>query len=478
MVAFKRSAGRLARPNGSAIAAAAAFFLLAAFPPGAVADGAGAKPVYAKQPIFQMQRLRNHSPGLVELGDGSLLACWFNGSGEQRADDVQILGSWLVPSATGSAAWSPPFQLADTPGFPDCNPALFFGRDGALWLMWAVIKANDWGSSIIKYRKAEPGAAPPDIHWEWQDILHVHPPHFRGEYLSEALSVPLDLWSFIPKIRAEVEYNRLYDNIALTLLGVVLLASAAALALKRRWIPKKSLLAVPALALFLGAAGFHALFQTLGDKYSTRLGWMVQCKPLLTHEGTLLVPLYSDTFSMSLIARTEDNGRTWSFGEPLIGIGNIQPALIQKEDGTIVALMRDNGPYGRIRTASSRDGGKTWSEVTSTELRNPGSSIDVLKLRNGRWVLIHNDLMKGRHRLLASISDDEGKTWKWRRYLERTEPYEADYHYPTAIQTRDGMIHCVYSQHYPDGRSTILHASFNEAWVQAGGGSAADSNSG
>jgi hypothetical protein len=47
-----------------------------------------------------------------------------------------------------------------------------------------------------------------------------------------------------------------------------------------------------------------------------------------------------------------------------VGFGNIQPSLIRKSDGTIVAMMRENGPRQRIRNASSSDEGMTWSAVT------------------------------------------------------------------------------------------------------------------
>ena len=33
------------------------------------------------------------------------------------------------------------------------------------------------------------------------------------------------------------------------------------------------------------------------------------------------------------------------------------------------------------------------------------------------------------------------------------------------IQTRDGLIHCVYSYFVPDGKS-MKHAVFNESWIR------------
>jgi predicted neuraminidase len=95
---------------------------------------------------------------------------------------------------------------------------------------------------------------------------------------------------------------------------------------------------------------------------------------------------------------------------------------------------------------------------------NPGSGLDGVRLANGHWLLVYNDTTHGRNSLLVSISDDEGKTWKWQRHLEKEAT--GSYHYPSAIQARDGTIHVVYSYFVKGGKS-MKHAAFNEAWVQA-----------
>ena len=49
------------------------------------------------------------------------------------------------------------------------------------------------------------------------------------------------------------------------------------------------------------------------------------------------------------MAISDDRGETWTASRPLIGFGNIQPSLVRKNDGELVAFMRDNGPHHRIR---------------------------------------------------------------------------------------------------------------------------------
>jgi len=222
-----------------------------------------------------------------------------------------------------------------------------------------------------------------------------------------------------------------------------------------------------------------------GDKLTRRLGWMTRVHPLVLEDGRIIVPLYSDRFSFSLMTISDDGGATWHTSDPLVGGGNIQPTLARRKDGSLVALMRDNGPAPkRVHTSVSTDRGETWSTVTDSDLPNPGTGLDVVVLKSGRWALIYNDIERGRYSLAVSLSDDEGRTWNATRHLER-DPVEpggdahGQYHYPSIIQARDGLLHASYSYFAPPARSVrdaqgrplrkaIKHAAFDEAWIQAG----------
>jgi predicted neuraminidase len=179
--------------------------------------------------------------------------------------------------------------------------------------------------------------------------------------------------------------------------------------------------------------------------------------------GRILLPLYTDTFSISIMAVSDDDGATWYASKPLLGFGAIQPAVLRRDSGELVAYMRENGVTDRIRMATSADDGLTWGPVTAAELPNPGSGLDGVRLASGHWLLVYNDTVNGRNSLAVSISDDEGKTWKWTRHLEKHP--QGSYHYPSVIQGRDGTIHAVYS-YFVDGGKSMKHAAFNEAWVQ------------
>jgi predicted neuraminidase len=209
---------------------------------------------------------------------------------------------------------------------------------------------------------------------------------------------------------------------------------------------------------------------------------MTRAHPFLADQTRLIVPLYSDGFSLSLMAITDDWGKTWHTSSPLCAAGNIQPSLARRKDGSLYCLMRDNGPPPkRLHQSESRDRGETWSPVTDSSIPNPGSGAELVGLRNGHWALINNDTENGRNSLCVSLSDDEGRTWKWKRHLEFDPegPAAGSYHYPSLIQSRDGSLHVSYSYHLSckdrkqdaQGRcstKSIKHAHFNEAWVMRG----------
>ncbi len=97
------------------------------------------------------------------------------------------------------------------------------------------------------------------------------------------------------------------------------------------------------------------------DKFARRMGWMTRVHPFVLNDRSWILPLYSDGFDLSIMALTDDAGVTWTASQPLVGVGNIQPSLIRKKDGGLVAYMRHNGlPPKRIQVSESGDQGRTW----------------------------------------------------------------------------------------------------------------------
>jgi predicted neuraminidase len=409
------------------------FVLTAAVAAASAAVGArqaGERPFLTSQLVFPLEHWHNHASMVVELPGGDLFVCWFHGSGERTADDVVVRGARL---RKGRTSWSAPFLLADTPGYPDTNATIFLDPKKRLWLMWPTILANEWHTALMKYKISSDYRGDGAPRWDVSEVLHVTP----GDEFAATV-------------------NREVDR---------LLASG----------PQDE--RVKSYA--------ERVRQNAADKLYRRLGWMTRAHPYVLDGTRLIVPLYSDGFSFSLMAISDDWGATWKTSTPLVGRGNIQPTLAKKKDGTLVAYMRDNGPPPkRLMISRSTDRGETWSAVEDSELPNPGAGAEVLVLKSGDWALIYNDLERGRYRLAVSLSEDEGRTWRWTRYLER-DPDSTDerqlgqYHYPSIIQAADGTLHATYSFFAPSAsvtpdaekrlpRKSIKHAHFNEAWIKGG----------
>ena len=379
-----------------------------------------AEPTFRSELVFPLHKQHNHAPGIAELPTGDLLISWYRGSGERKADDVAIFGS--VQKA-GQTTWGETFLMVDTPGFPDGNTALHVDSQKRLWLIWPLVIANTWESCVPTYLIADKFDEKGQPIWSKSGTIWLKPDDFNEEGQQ-------GLVEFVKRMEKP---------------------------------PTDEMKAK--LVVFR---------ERLADKLYQRLGWQVRCKPTVLPSGRIILPLYSDTYSFSLMAISDDNGATWKASKPLMGFGNIQPTVLRRDDGTLVTYMRENGPVNKIRVAESKDDGMTWGPVGNLPIPNPGAGVDAVRLQNGHWFLVYNDQENGRNSLAVSISTDEGRSWTdpsgknpntKTRHLEHQS--KGSFHYPAVIQSKDGLIHVVYSYFIDDEGKSMKHAVFNEEWVGA-----------
>jgi predicted neuraminidase len=420
--------------------------------------------IFESQIIFPLQKQHVHGATIVECPNGDLLAAWFQGSGEKTADDVAIYGARL---RKGGTTWSAPFVMVDVPDFPDVNPMMFIDPQERLWLFWYTVIANQWETSLPRYIRSSDYLSDGTPKWEWQDVIIFKPggPTPRGIQPNDPFVTTVerklkDLYEhfFItqpPSDPAELKrmqelYNRFEDRVLTNARGEDMIRKGR---------------------VYNEDGTFEE--KQLGFPLIRRIGWQTKNKPIILDNSRLVVPYYSDEFSFSIMAITDDWCKTWQFSEPLVGSGNVQPCLVRKKDGTLVAYMRDNGPPPkRLMMSESSDNGFTWSMVKDSALPNPAAGTDAVTLRNGHWAMAYNDTEQGRHSLAVSISTDEGKSWRWTRHVEfdDREKNGSEGEYPAIIQGKDGHLHLIYSYHLNDRpgkpNKTIKHVVLSESWVQ------------
>jgi len=158
---------------------------------------------------------------------------------------------------------------------------------------------------------------------------------------------------------------------------------------------------------------------------------------------------------------TADNGLSWERTNALNDkkTGAIQPAILIHPGGNLQMLCRST--VSRILSSWSEDNGRTWSELSATDLPNPNSGIDAVTLKDGRHLLVYNHQVKGRNLLNVAVSDD-GKVWKASALLENNQR-GTEFSYPAVIQTSDGLIHITYTWN----RKLIKHVIIDPEKIEA-----------
>ena len=226
--------------------------------------------------------------------------------------------------------------------------------------------------------------------------------------------------------------------------------------------------------LYQVPGGDLILFYKVGPRVSGWKGWMktsqdggltwslakalpegylgpVKNKPVLLNNGTLLCASSTEGNGWRVhFETTSDLGKTWQKIGPINDgktLNAIQPSVLFHKDGRLQILCRSKNRA--IVESWSSDNGQTWSRLAKTSLPNNNSGTDAVTLQDGRHLLVYNHILppdtlaKGpRTPLNVSLSRD-GKEWFASLILEDSPI--SQYSYPSVIQSKDGMIHIVYT---------------------------------
>ena len=188
-------------------------------------------------------------------------------------------------------------------------------------------------------------------------------------------------------------------------------------------------------------------------KLGDRLIGPVKDKPLQLADGAIVAGSSTEDGGWKVhVERSTDEGKTWEWiavDDPE-KLSCIQPTLLTLAGGRIQMLCRSN-KSNRICESHSDDGGKSWSPLAATTLPNNNSGIDAVTLADGRHLLVYNhttaDQADGGHKgrgILNVATSHDGRQWDAALVLERTSENK-QYSYPSVIQTKDGLVHIVYT---------------------------------
>lgn len=228
-------------------------------------------------------------------------------------------------------------------------------------------------------------------------------------------------------------------------------------------------------------------------------GIFVRQPPLIGPGGEWLLPgfrcvtppegRWNGSLDGAVMLVSRDGGATWEARDVPDSLGAVHMNPVPAQGPVMPAFFRDR--FARcVRRSLSRDGGLTWSAPGDTDLPNNNSSVQAVRLADGRVALVGNpvnaamsdqrraslyDEIEGeegasggatgggaiwgvpRAPLVLALSSDDGASFPERRVLEEGSGYcltnnskdglNKEYSYPSILPGPDGALHIAYTYH-------------------------------
>jgi predicted neuraminidase len=182
---------------------------------------------------------------------------------------------------------------------------------------------------------------------------------------------------------------------------------------------------------------------------------------------------------------SEDQGETWSLREVPDSLGAVHMNPLAPQEGVAPAFYRDRFSQA-VQRSLSRDGGLSWSAPAPTDLPNNNSSIQAIRLADGRVAMVLNPInaaMSEQRRdslydeieaeavagtggavwgvprapMALAISEDNGARFPQRWVLDdgsgaclsnnSVEGVNKELSYPSILQDPSGDLHIAYTYH-------------------------------
>jgi predicted neuraminidase len=352
----------------------------------------------------------NHASNLIELSTGDILCTWFAGLSE-GSSDIKIMLSRLNK---GSNRWTEPMMISDDFTRSEQNPALFETPDGDVWLLHTAQLSRGKMTHQEWYQKVQRGEA--SGHFTMQETAEVRLRISKDKGVTFGEMIPL-----FTKPGAFCRH--------------------------------------PITVLSNGDWLFPMWYSVSGGDENT--------------------PQYGGDHSVVQIS--SDQGKTWTEMDVPGSTRRVHMTITETTPGHCVAFFRSRSS-DHIYRSYSTDYGRTWEIPKATCLPNNNASIQAIRFQSGPIALIFNNccgsdqdgpVVWGAQRVpvTLALSLDEGLTFPYMRHIETGEnfigeqnrKYNTTYHYPSLMQSKDGIIHVSYTYH---GRDCIMYQRITEAWIK------------
>lgn len=243
------------------------------------------------------------------------------------------------------------------------------------------------------------------------------------------------------------------------------------------------------------------------------LGTFVRARLVRRKDGAWLMPVFrcvsragqrwNGSHDTAGVAASLDDGKSWTLQEVPGSVGSVHMTIVPLEGEGMAAFYRRRQSDFVCRS-ESRDGGFTWSEPAPTDVPNNNSSINVIRLADGRLAMVCNpasastsgdrraslydELEEGDDRpdatggcapvwgvprspLTLCISTDGGLSWPLRRIVDDSpgtcltnnsvDGKNKELSYPYLLEDPDGALHVAYTYY----RRAIKYVRLPAGWI-------------
>jgi predicted neuraminidase len=183
----------------------------------------------------------------------------------------------------------------------------------------------------------------------------------------------------------------------------------------------------------------------------------IKNKPVELADGTILCGSSEEQGGWRVhIEQTKDPAGAWTrtpgVNDPGV-ISAIQPSILPMGGRRLRAVGRTR--QGKLFFIDSPDDGRTWGSMRLSNVPNPNSGTDAVRLKDGRFLLVFNDSPRERTPLCVALASD-AEHWHTVLTLENGP---GEYSYPAIIQTADGLVHITYTWRRTRIRHVVVDVS-------------------